>query len=101
MIKFNAKEYYRKWNAENRERKRQWMWNKRHSIENPITKKPFIPRIIELPEHSTGNKRNCCWCKMEKELVFCSKKCKSEYEKFGMNNLETITPEFVDALMAT
>jgi hypothetical protein len=30
------KAYYKKWNAENREMKRVWMWNKRHGEEIPL-----------------------------------------------------------------
>ena len=79
---FNSKLYYQKWNTEHREMKRQWQWNKRHSVENIKIKPVKLP--IGLPEHSTGSKRKCCWCGNEEEGIFCSKKCQSEYEKLGM-----------------
>ena len=92
--------YYRRWNAEHREYKKIWAWNKRHNKINPIAQKPFVPRIIELPEHSTGKGRKCCWCGKEKELIFCSKQCKAEYEKLGLKGIEILTPEFAESLMS-
>lgn len=92
--------YYKKWNSEHREMKKIWAWNKRHSIENIKTQKPFIPLVIELPEHSTGSKRKCCWCGNNAGAGFCSLQCKSEYERLGIKNVEMITSEFADALGA-
>ena len=94
--------YYQEWNKSHREYKKIWAWNKRHNKINPISsgiQKPFVPRIIELPEHSTGSKRKCCWCGNNPEAGFCSKSCQREAKKFGTKDIKLITPEFAESLM--
>jgi hypothetical protein len=36
-----------------------------------------------IPPNLHPHHKKCCWCGYEKERIFCSGKCREQFEKFG------------------